>query len=497
MPESSPQQVILALLDEAPMRPVHYGLWMLSCGGTLLDGFSIFALGVALPLVVADLGIESGTVVGLIGAAIVLGAVVGAAVGGPAADRFGRKRLMLVDMALIAAGAGLSAAASSPWLLFAGQLTVGIGIGIDFPIGGAYISELMPQRNRGRMMVAAIACQSLGMLLAAALIMLILWQTTDSEVWRLFLAVAGMIAVVFLLLRLAMPESVRWLMSQGRNAEAAMAMARLLPEEQGHAQALASAAGNAVHHVALVARGEQPLGWRTLFRREYILRTVLVSVPWFLMDVATYGVGLFTPVILGAIHFSHVSGGPVAADLADVKGSGAIDLFLLVGFLLGLWAVPKFGRIRLQVIGFAGMATGMLTLWGATQMPGGAEHHVVLVFTGFILFNLLMNAGPNATTFTLAPELFPTALRASAGGFAAGVAKLGATLGVFLLPIVKDRLGVPAVLVLMATVSILGVLVTAMVAHEVAEAVPLEDHQRARHGAGDSHPRLQRRAGSG
>jgi hypothetical protein len=62
------------------------------------------------------------------------------------------------------------------------------------------------------------------------------------------------------------------------------------------------------------------------------------------------------------------------------------------------------------------------------------------------LFNLLMNAGPNATTFTLAPILFPTQLRATASGFAAGVAKIGATFGVFVLPILKGKFGVPAVL---------------------------------------------------
>ena len=68
---------------------------------------------------------------------------------------------------------------------------------------------------------------------------------------------------------------------------------------------------------------------------------------------------------------------------------------------------------------------------------GGAAAHVPFVFAGFILFNLAMNAGPNATTFTLAPELFPTGIRASASGFAAATAKVGATLGIFVLPQVK------------------------------------------------------------
>src|SRR5262249_5319131 len=154
---------------------------------------------------------------------------------------------------------------------------------------------------------------------------------------------------------------------------------------------------------------ECPPGLAAIFRREYLTRTILVSVPWLLMDMATYGVGLFTPAILAAIHVSGNTGG-VAGDLSVAEGSGAIDVFLLVGFLVGLWAVPALGRIRMQIAGFAGMAAGMLILLASTQMPADSAWQVPLVFAGFILFNLLMNAGPNATTFTLAPELFPTQL---------------------------------------------------------------------------------------
>jgi MFS transporter, putative metabolite transport protein len=99
----------------------------------------------------------------------------------------------------------------------------------------------------------------------------------------------------------------------------------------------------------------------------------------------------------------------------------------------------------------------------------GAAAHVAFVFVGFILFNLAMNAGPNATTFALAPELFPTGIRASAGGFAAAAAKFGATLGIFVLPLVKARGGVAAVPIMMAVVSGLGAALTAILAHEVGE----------------------------
>ena len=83
-----------------------------------------------------------------------LGAVFGAGFGGPVADRLGRKRLMLADMIIIAAGAATSALANGPMMLFVGQLLVGVGVGIDFPVSGTYISEVSPKRSRARMMVA-------------------------------------------------------------------------------------------------------------------------------------------------------------------------------------------------------------------------------------------------------------------------------------------------------------------------------------------------------
>ena len=178
---------------------------------------------------------------------------------------------------------------------------------------------------------------------------------------------------------------------------------------------------------------------------------------------------MFTPVILAAIHVSRVQDGPVATEFAAAQGSAAIDVFLFFGFLIGLWAVPRFGRIHMQVVGFIGMMVGMGVLLFAVTAAHESPAHLALVFAGFVLFNLAMNAGPNATTFTLAPELFPTGIRASASGFAAASAKVGATLGIFVLPQVKEAAGVAGVLILMALVSALGAIVTAWLASDIRE----------------------------
>jgi len=469
--EVTPPQRLTLLLDESPLKAIQRWLWVLSTGGTLLDGFAIFVLGVAMPLIIAEFHFNP-DVVGLIGASLLLGAVFGAGVGGPIADHLGRKPLMLADMIIISAGAATSALANGPAMLFVGQFLVGVGIGIDFPVGSSYVSEVLSKRSRARMMVATIACQSVGMLLAAGITLVLLKNVNGAQNWRLFLATEGVIAFLFALLRLSEPDSPHWLMSRGRLAEAAQAFIRIMPEQREAVLQLTSNAGN--QSLASSVAPARSLGMAILFSRAYRARTVLVAVPWFLMDIATYGVGLFTPVIFGAIDISGRGGDAITHDMAAARGSSAIDLFLFFGFLLGIWAVPRFGRIRMQAIGFASMAFGMLLLMMAVYLsnsPAGAGH-VPLVFAGFVLFNLLMNAGPNSTTFTLAPILFPTQLRATASGFAAGVAKIGATLGVFVLPILKGKFGVPAVLGMMAVVSVLGLSVTLLLGREDTEGSP-------------------------
>jgi MFS transporter, putative metabolite transport protein len=463
--EVTPSQRLTLLLDESPLKPIQRWLWLLSTGGTLLDGFAIFALGVAMPLIIAEFHLRLG-VVGLIGAALLLGAVFGAGIGGPVADRLGRKRLMLADMIIIGAGAGISALANGPGMLFVGQLLVGVGVGIDFPVSGTYISEVLPERSRARMMVATIACQSVGMLVAAAITLLLLGNVRSAQNWRLFLAMEGIIALLFFLLRLSEPDSPHWLMTRGKFARAARAFIYIIPEQREAVLRLTSHARE--RSLANSVAPTKAPRLSILFSRPYRARTVLVAVPWFLMDIATYGVGLFTPIILGAIDISGETGGLISRDLANARGSAAIDLFLFFGFLLGIWAVPRFGRIRMQAIGFGSMAVGMLILMTAVRLSN-SNWHIPLMFAGFILFNLLMNAGPNATTFTLAPILFPTQLRATASGFAAGVAKLGATLGVFVLPILKGKFGVPAVLGMVAAVSVLGLVITLIFGHEDTE----------------------------
>jgi nitrate/nitrite transporter NarK len=106
------------------------------------------------------------------------------------------------------------------------------------------------------------------------------------------------------------------------------------------------------------------------------------------------------------------------------------------------------------------MSVGLLLLAAAGLLPEGTMGNIALVFGGFALFNLLINMGPNATTFILPAELFPTDLRGSAHGLAAAAGKVGAAVGVFLLPVLKETLGLSTTLLTVAAASLLGLAVT-------------------------------------
>src|SRR4051794_37614401 len=100
------------LLDDAPLTRLHIRVWLLSAMGIMLDGFDFFIVGVAIPLITVQFG-ASPAEVGLITAAAVIGAIVGASTLGPLTDRLGRKTIFIVDLAMFVLFAALSAMAWS------------------------------------------------------------------------------------------------------------------------------------------------------------------------------------------------------------------------------------------------------------------------------------------------------------------------------------------------------------------------------------------------
>ncbi len=214
-------------LDDTPFTKTQRKVWILSAMGVLLDGFDFFIIGVALPLIAHDFQMNAATK-GLVAVAAVAGAFFGALVFGQVADNIGRKGMFLVDIILFVVFSAASAAAWNPASLIVFRFILGIGIGADYPIGVSYIAECVPTRLRGRLIVGAFAFQALGSLLGVLVGLAILKLDPAQGAWRVMLAFGVLPAVVVVLMREGLPESVRWHLARGNYEKASHAASALL-----------------------------------------------------------------------------------------------------------------------------------------------------------------------------------------------------------------------------------------------------------------------------
>ncbi|MFE7775005.1 MFS transporter [Streptomyces sp. NPDC057445] len=439
-------------LDNAPITRLHMRFWLLAGLGILLDGFDFFIIGVANPLITKEFG-GSSAQQGLLSAAAIVGAALGAALLGPLGDRIGRSRIFRVDLWLFVVFSVLCACAWDIWSLIVFRLLLGVAVGLDYPIAASYLAEILPARNRGRWLVGAFSLQAVGILLGATVGVVTLLLLPDLDSWRIMLGFGALPALLIIRLRRNMPESPRWLAGNGHEREACE-IGQVMTGLRVH-----------VSESDRERREPPPEGLKAfvqpqLFSRRLLRRTVFAAVPWFLMDIATYGVGIFTPTLLAGLALKGPNATFISDDIASTEGTAVLDVFLVIGFALAIVLVDRVGRVPLQLTGFAVMTGALCLLAAVGQLHGGAEAHLALVFTGFALFNTFMNMGPNATTFALPAEVFPSEVRAAGHGFAAGCGKLGAALGTFLFPVLLADVGESALLYGIAATTALAFLVT-------------------------------------
>ncbi|MGB7352519.1 MAG: MFS transporter, partial [Acidobacteriaceae bacterium] len=203
----------------------------------------------------------------------------------------------------------------------------------------------------------------------------------------------------------------------------------------------------------------------SLFNKRYRRATILASVPWFMQDLSTYGIGIFTPTILGAALGHHAEHVRSMSDLIGnatlaARGDAMITVLLIIGIAFAVVLADKLGRIRLQIIGFIGCAVGLFL--ASLSVDVGSSLKIIFIFAGFMLFDFMTNLGPNAQTYLLAGEVFPTAIRGKGAGFAAAFAKIGAVATAFLFPILLVSIGTRMLLYGLVVASLLGAVVTWM-----------------------------------
>ncbi|TSA53567.1 MAG: MFS transporter [Planctomycetaceae bacterium] len=442
------------------MTAMQWRIWGMATAGKFFEGMVVFMTGVALPLIVSEFGLSAAHK-GVVGAAVLLGILIGASTLGGLSDHFGRKRMFIVEMILFLIFLVTLAFSSTFIWLVISLFGIGAALGCDYPTAHMVISESIPSSTRGKLVLSAFAFQAVGALVGTAVGYFILYENPEIQAWRWMYATAIIPAILVIIGRFFITDSGQWLMSQGRIEEAEKETRRLLRRNPPYPNDIKLIDPN--NNSDSKHRINPGLGYSALFSRKNRRATILASVPWFLQDLGTYGIGIFTPTILAAtigaktIH-PHNLAAIIHNDMLAARGAALIDILLIVGIICAVFLTDKVGRIRLQIFGFIGCAGGLLLAVLSANFDGSAQ--IFFIFAGFMLFNFMTNLGPNAQTYLLAGEVFPTQIRGKGAGFAASFAKIGAVMTAFLFPILLKDIGTTTLLYILVGASLVGALLT-------------------------------------
>jgi MFS transporter, putative metabolite:H+ symporter len=412
-----------ARLDRLPLTRWHWKIALITGLGTFFDLYEVFLGGVLGPVLAKEWSL------GITGKALVIssgfiGMFFGAIALGIAADRFGRRRMFIFNLAGYSL-LSLAAAASPNLAVFVVlRICAGFMIGAELTLVDTYLSEFVPARVRGRVIAWAYTFGFLGVPLAALLGgRFVAKQHLLIAGWRWLLIVGGAGALAAWLLRRQLPESPRWLTVQGRAADAEATVSSI--EETVRRQ---SGAGlPPVPHAPEEPAERLPL--RQMFSGEYRRRSTMLSIFQLLQTVGYYGFGTLAPLVLVAKGF------PVVTSL----GFAALSfLGYPIGSALSIPLVERFER-KFLIVGSALAMAVLGVVFGAARQPW------LIVTAGFLL-TCASNVFSNGFHIYQA-EIFPTRLRSSAIGVTYSLSRAASALMPFIAISVLASLGATAVFI--------------------------------------------------
>ena len=427
-------ETFVARLDRVPLNRFHWTLLVTSGLGWMFDAMDVLLIGFLVAPITKEFALAPAQV-GLVASAGFVGMFLGAAISGRLADRYGRRLIFQATLVLFSVGAVLSALAPTFETLLAARVVAGLGLGGELPVVATLVSEFSPRAQRGRMIVLLESFWAYGTLAAGLIALYVLPQFG----WRGAFVVAALPALYVAYLRSALPESPRYLAERGRSAEADAIVRRV--ERAGGAALLTLGAA-----VAPVRSGRT--GIAELWKPAYARRTVMLWVLWFGVVFTYYGIFLYVPSLLAA------------RGLSEVRSNEFFFLSTIAqipGYFSAAWLVERWGRKPTLVAYLFGTALAAF-LFGNSGTGSDA-----FIYAALLSF---FNLGAWGVLYTMTPELYPTAVRATGAGVAAAVGRVGGIIGPFLTPVLVPILGQSGVFALFMVLLVVTALNVWLLAEE-------------------------------
>lgn len=386
--------MVLERLEALPLGRFHYKLLLVTGLGWLFDSMDTGLIAFILPVLAKEWGLAPGQM-GLIGSIGLIGMALGAVVSGTIADRIGRKKVFTITVLLYSIASAFCALSWNYQSLLVFRFLVGFGLGGELPVAATLVSEYAPSRVRGRFIVLLESFWGLGWIAAAC----IAYFFIPLYGWRMAFLIGALPALYVCLIRMHMPESVRYLLAHGRVGEARQIVVSL--ERQLHVPVAPFVSEKET--LPVVAKAS----FRELWKKPFASRTIMLWLVWFGINFSYYGIFMWLPSLVFQQGFTVVK---------TFEYVLIMTLAQLPGYYCAAWLVDKIGR-KYTLSAF------LLFSGVASYFFGHASTAAALMMWGSVMS--FFNLGAWGVLYTYTPEQYPTAIRALGSGWAAGFGRFG------------------------------------------------------------------------
>lgn len=349
------------------------------------------------------------------------GTVIGAVFGSYPTNILGRKKTLIIIGILFFFSALGSAFANNPYVFAVFRFIGGLGIGASTIAAPAYVSEIAPAKNRGKLVAMYQFNIVFGILIAFTSNYLL--KDVGADSWRWMLGIQMLPALVYTLLVMGIPESPRWLMDYKNDKEEAIRILRLINSENDIEAEI----------VAIENEKSQEVNNENIFMKKYRIPLLLAFFIAFFNQFS--GINAF---LYYAPRIFELAGLEKSASFLSSIGIGAINL---VFTMIGISFIDKYGRKTLMYIGSIGyiISLGLVSLAFLYEWKG------MLVPVFFFLFIASHAIGQGAVIWVFISELFPNKLRAAGQSFGSSVHWVLAALIPSFIPFLFKEIGTATV----------------------------------------------------
>jgi len=390
-------EIIGRAIDNTPLNNALKFIIAVAAAGFLFDSFDITIVGYALPKIRQEFSLTP-TQVGLVGSSALAGMGVGSWCWGWIADKWGRRVVFASTVLMFSLFTGVAGLAGSLGFLVGARFLTGLGLGGMVPIDQALVTEYAPARIRGRVAAMLPLCWPMGYFTAAGMALLLVPEFG----WRWLFAIGVLPALLSFIIRRRVPESPRWLASQGRHEEARTSLAFVGITDKLLEQARRELA-------AVPPRPKvRDATFRDLFTPPYARRVIHTWLLWFCSNFAATGFSVWLPTIYATYYHIELSRTLLYTFIvAGTQVVGRICAFGLIDFM---------GRKTMIVIAYGVAGCAALAFTQSTTETSLLVNAMVYAFFQDI-GNLAM------TVYT--PEVYPVRIRGKGAAIAMGWGRFG------------------------------------------------------------------------